>query len=201
MRWLEGILAAAVSRQLVDEFRAWTPRLAVWLIGRAAALLPIGQRERFTEEWLSHDAELPGEVARLGHAIGCFCAVPRMKQVLSPNAVLKRLLDIVGGLVLLVWLAPMFAMVPIFIRVRSGGSVWMKNEHTNADGSKVVFWTFHIAEPQSMAGGTQWIRPWAGNTLYRTGLYVLPMLLNIVAGDISLTSFLRLMVGRFTGQI
>jgi hypothetical protein len=51
---LLGILVTAISRQLADEFKAWTPWLIGHIIRRAVCQLPENERERFAEEWQSH---------------------------------------------------------------------------------------------------------------------------------------------------
>jgi hypothetical protein len=60
-----SVFAAALSDQLADEFRAWTPWLTQWLIDRAASKLPEPLRDRYKEEWASHVADIPGQVGKL----------------------------------------------------------------------------------------------------------------------------------------
>jgi hypothetical protein len=80
---LFGIFATAVSRQLADEFKAWTPRLIKYFIQRAVRQLPESQRERFTEEWQSHVDEIPGEVGKLVVAFGFLRASSNMSRGLT----------------------------------------------------------------------------------------------------------------------
>lgn len=47
-----GIISTALSRQLADEFKAWTPWIIERIIRRAVARLPRDQQERFGEEFL-----------------------------------------------------------------------------------------------------------------------------------------------------
>jgi len=60
-----SIFTAACSRQMADEFKAWTP----WMIGRliafAVRLLPEDRRDRYGEEWSSYAAEIPGEIGKI----------------------------------------------------------------------------------------------------------------------------------------
>jgi hypothetical protein len=79
-----GIIGAAVSRQLTDEFKAWTPWLISYIIRRAVRQLPEDMRTRYEEEWRSHTDEIPGEVGKLIHALNCLSA--------------KRTLDVVGSM-------------------------------------------------------------------------------------------------------
>jgi hypothetical protein len=91
-----GILATAVSRQLADEFKAWTPRLIKYFIQRAVRQLPESQRKRFTEEWQSHVDEIPGEVGKLIVAFGFLRASSEISRGLT-NA--ERLLYALGNLI------------------------------------------------------------------------------------------------------
>jgi hypothetical protein len=75
-----GVLGAAVSRQLTDEFKAWTPRIIEWLIGCAVLKLPEDQRERFGEEWRSHINETPGEIGKLSNALSLLSAPRKMPK-------------------------------------------------------------------------------------------------------------------------
>ncbi|MGC2220946.1 MAG: hypothetical protein WA624_00515 [Methylocella sp.] len=80
---LFGIFATAVSRQLADEFKAWTPRLIKYFIQRAVRQLPESQRKRFSEEWQSHVDEIPGEVGKLIVAFGFLQASSKMSRGLT----------------------------------------------------------------------------------------------------------------------
>jgi hypothetical protein len=75
-----SIFTAAFSRQLVDEFKAWTP----WMIGRlitfAVRRLPKDRRERYYEEWQSHVAEIPGEVGKIFTALSFSFAAFKMNS-------------------------------------------------------------------------------------------------------------------------
>jgi hypothetical protein len=62
---LGPILANAISRQMVDEFKAWVPWLTRNLIMIAACILPETDRARRTEEWASHLEEVPGEIGKI----------------------------------------------------------------------------------------------------------------------------------------
>lgn len=80
---LFGIFATAVSRQLAEEFKAWTPRFIKYFILRAVRQLPESQRKRFTEEWQSHVDEIPGEVGKLVVAFGFLRASSEMSRGLT----------------------------------------------------------------------------------------------------------------------
>ncbi|MGI8570363.1 MAG: hypothetical protein ACR2KT_15590 [Methylocella sp.] len=78
--FLAVLLGAAASRQLADEFKAWTPRLVDVIIRRAVRQLPENQRERFAEEWPSHVDQIPGEVGKLIATFGFLLACWKMGE-------------------------------------------------------------------------------------------------------------------------
>ncbi|HEY8009223.1 MAG TPA: hypothetical protein VIE66_21140 [Methylocella sp.] len=95
-----GVLAAAISRQLADEFKAWTPQLIRHLIKSAVRQLPENQRERYTEEWQSHVDSVPGEVGKLIVAFGFLQASWKISRGLPtdiPYAAAERVSGITTG--------------------------------------------------------------------------------------------------------
>lgn len=204
MDWIASIVAAALSRQLVDEFKAWAPRLTEWIIRWAARVLPSAQCERYEEEWLSHNNEIPGEIGKIAHAVGCLWAAPSMCELLSLTNMLSwllrnRLLSMAGSAVALVLFAPLIAGVAIFIRFRSSGPILIKKKHVDRSGKEVVFWFFHIADPPpdtSSASDKYWILTPAGVTVYRLGLDILPTLFNVATGNLGLDVWLRMLALR-----
>ena len=99
-----GIIAAAASRQLADEFKAWTPWIIERLVKHAVRTLPEAWRDRFEEEWLSHIRETPGEVGKIMAAFGFLFAA---RQMSSPIIFPKRCLDVVAALATLFVVAPL----------------------------------------------------------------------------------------------
>lgn len=79
---LAAIFVPVLSRQISDEFKAWTPKLAASLVKRAVRKLPMETKGRYHEEWLSHIAEVPGEVGKLLTAIGFVMAANKMSKAL-----------------------------------------------------------------------------------------------------------------------
>jgi hypothetical protein len=73
-----SILIAAFSRQLADEFKAWTPWLVRKLIAHAVRRLPVDRRERYGEEWSSHVEEIPGEIGKILVTLSLFWAAIRI---------------------------------------------------------------------------------------------------------------------------
>lgn len=67
---VSSVLVRVLSRQLADEFKAWTPWLVQRLVQFAAGRMPVAQRERYAEEWSSFVDEIPGEVGKILSALG-----------------------------------------------------------------------------------------------------------------------------------
>src|SRR6266851_8947551 len=120
-----GILAAVLSRQLTDEFKAWTPSIIKHLVNRAVRRLPEEERSRFEEEWLAHVNELPGEVAKIIAALGFLSAARRMSLRIS---VAKRVLDVGVSIILLLWMAPVMLPIALIIKVQDGGPISIKRD-------------------------------------------------------------------------
>jgi hypothetical protein len=80
--WVLGailwVLGAAFSRQVTDEFKAWTPWLTDRLTRYAVRKLPENQRERCREEWRSDINDTPGEIGKIYWALGLLLAPSRM---------------------------------------------------------------------------------------------------------------------------
>jgi hypothetical protein len=76
------ILIAVFSRQLADEFKAWTPWLTQKLIAVSVRWLPLDQQERYQEEWSSHVDEIPGEIGKILVAFGTMWAAFRIRLLL-----------------------------------------------------------------------------------------------------------------------
>jgi hypothetical protein len=65
-----GILASALSNQVADEFKAWTPWLTNRLIEFSVSRLPQNLKERYREEWSRHVEDTPGQVGKIAVAAG-----------------------------------------------------------------------------------------------------------------------------------
>ena len=99
-----GVLGAAISRQMTDEFKAWVPWMIRHIIDRAVRTLPEDQRQRFAEEWRSHVNEIPGDAGKLIVALGFLVASSKIAGI--PAAAGKRIFDTVFSAATLAVLAP-----------------------------------------------------------------------------------------------
>ena len=76
---------AFLSRQLAEEFKAWTPWLVGHLIQYATERLPSDRRERFKEEWQSHVEEIPGQIGKVATAFSFVFAAWKMSSMLPSS--------------------------------------------------------------------------------------------------------------------
>lgn len=91
MELLIGLLMNILGADLYDR----CPRLARFLIRKAAARLPENKREAYAEEWSSHLADCDTKLDQLRHALGCWWSVggilrtePQPKRAYSLDAII-----------------------------------------------------------------------------------------------------------------
>jgi hypothetical protein len=171
-----GIIAAAVSRQLADEFKAWTPWVTKLLIRRAVRKLPDEQKDRYEEEWLSHVNEIPGEVGKLVAAFGLFPATRRMS---ARGTALKYAFDILASTFCLISCVPTFLIIAVLIKLEDGGPVLVTESRRGLNGRTILVLKFRTAD---LGTPTQPTR--VGSRLHMLKLDALPGLINILRGDL-----------------
>jgi hypothetical protein len=87
-----SLIAAASSKLVADEFKAWLPSVINHLIGWAIRSLPEDKRERYAEEWQSDIDETPGEIGKLIVGLGLLPAAWKLSRIApSPREHLERL--------------------------------------------------------------------------------------------------------------
>lgn len=105
----------------------------------------------------------------------------------SNYVIIKRILDFIFSLVLIVLLSPLFLAVSIAIRLDSKGPIFYKQMRTGLDGKD-----FTLLKFRSMAAdndvydfktGDRITK--VGNFIRKTSLDELPQLINIIRGDMS----------------
>lgn len=69
-----AVVVGIIAKLAADEVKAWCPWLVNRLITFAASRLSNAERARFAEEWLSHANEMPGDIAKVLHALGTVAA-------------------------------------------------------------------------------------------------------------------------------
>ena len=133
----------------------------------------------------------------IGHNIEDFGGVP----VLSVNKFdagvielsLKRLMDIFGASIGLIFLAPLFLVISLCVKLSSRGPIFFGQERVGVDGRLFKMWKFRSMKIATQGEDlTEWSnkenprKTKVGDFLRRTSLDELPQLWNVLWGQMSL---------------
>lgn len=101
------VVLGCVGSILANDFHAWVPTLVARLIRTAVIRLPENHRDRYHEEWTQFVNDVPGDVAKLWHALGLVFAAVRRSQVShgskSPQPKPTAVEPVIGAVATLVW--------------------------------------------------------------------------------------------------
>ena len=182
--WLSAVVVAAL---ISDEVLAWSPRLARLLIYASTRKLPSDIRERVYEEYLADVEDLPGKFGKLLAALDSFRSVyvinlHRCLPGISPwTPLILRLLDVIFASTMLLCCLPIIAFVMLVIWINNGfkGDVLSRAERIGLQGKLFVRLRFQTTfEDQTLTR--------IGRILRREGLDLLPTLINVLRGDMSM---------------
>jgi Bacterial sugar transferase len=187
MSVLETVILGIVGKLGADEIKAWLPRLVIWLKDRAVERLPPEYQPRYEEEWASSLEEIPGDLSKLLYAFSLLRASSGIKLLASEGSRgwLRRSLESVVAIVALVAILPVGVAIAISIRLTSRGPIFSKHRRAGADGVEFTAHVFRAFQEETGKSGSQ-ITP-VGAFLTRFDLHCLPLLLNVVSGDLGLT--------------
>ncbi|MGB7587303.1 MAG: sugar transferase [Solirubrobacterales bacterium] len=185
--WLvKQVAGMLISQQVKGCIPAYTARKAA----AAARLLPSDLAAEYEADWLGELATLDGKpISALRFARG----LPRASRSISASLnqrpqrewwlALTRVLDFAGGLVLLWAMAPLLGVIMVFSKASHPGEpVMSRRLRLGMDGEPIFLLSFRTASIQ--ADGTVGISA-VGAFLERFSLADLPILLNLLRGDIS----------------
>lgn len=100
---------------------------------------------------------------------------------------MSRVLDVVVGVIGLMWLAPLLACVALLVGVAGGRPVLDRRPWVGPDGRQATLLRFRTAPPAgtgTLAGAAAQRR--LGRLLWVSRIADLPLLINLVRGDFSL---------------
>ena len=105
---------------------------------------------------------------------------------------LKRLMDIIGALIGLIFLSPIMVVTAVLIRLESAGDVFYTQERTGLDERPFQMIKFRTMRSDAEAAGPGWTVEndprvtKIGRFLRRSNLDELPQFINVLLGDMSL---------------
>ncbi len=182
--WLVRLVFGAL---LAQQVRGSLPEYTARRARAAAGRLPEQLQGRYEDEWLAElDAqrEKPLTALRFAHSL------PKAARAISAQAggsmeagttaILARVADtFVAGLLLLV-LAPLFGAVAALVKIGCGGSVLDRSRAFGREGTAIELFSFSTADKRTG-------RPsGVGRFLWNTNLDRLPVLVNVVRGEVAL---------------
>jgi lipopolysaccharide/colanic/teichoic acid biosynthesis glycosyltransferase len=183
-----GVIGAALSRVMADELKAWMPCTVSSIIDRAVRMLPTNKRKRFAEEWRSHVNEIPGDASKLFVALGFIFAASKMGRI--HLIAQKRALDALIAAWAIFCLAPLLLLITLAIKLDSPGPALFMQTRRGFNGRKFQVFkfrtmTFDGATTKQAVGSDPRITR-VGRSLRRANLDELPLLFNVLKGDMSI---------------
>lgn len=188
---LELVILSVVLPLLLDEFLQWSTVLATLLIKLSTQGLPEKLRERLQEEWLGELEAYPGKLSKLLFALDTFRAAYRIDHnlrlsgtsILAPLVV--RLYDITVSLVLLILVFPNILIVFIALKLVRRGSILNRQVVVGRDGKLITCLRFRSVNPRNTNSRRAIDKPRLEMFLYKVRLDELPLLFNVLRGDMS----------------
>jgi hypothetical protein len=185
-----ALITTIVGQLMADELKAWSGWLHKEMRRRAVRRLPLECRERYDEEWESGLDETPGEIFKLIYSLGLLKAAFGIYKVALEGSVhsrtfssmLKRAIDMVFSILVLIMFLPVMLILAIAIKVESPGPVFYTSKRVDRKGRTfrcIKFRTMTIN--RDLPHITQ-----LGRFLRRNSLDELPQFFNVLRGDMSI---------------
>lgn len=188
---LQLVAISIILPLLLDEFLQWSSVLARLLIKLSTKGLPKKLRERLQEEWLGELEAYPGKLSKLLFALDTFRAAYRIDHnlrlsgtsILAPLVV--RLHDILAALLLLILVFPNLLIAFMALKFVRRGPVFNRQVIVGRDGKLVTCFRFRTWAPGKNNSRRAIDKPKLEMFLRKTHLDELPLLFNVLRGDLS----------------
>lgn len=186
--FLLGLLGNLVATEISE----WLPRLSFCILKHSVRKVPPELSERLSEEWHAVLIDTPGGFSKVKCAIGFLWGIPRIRhefflpdEPFSPIAFRAiRAVDVIFSAVGLLFFIPLLFLVALIVVITSRGPVVESEIQLRNDGSPFrLFWfrtTFAFGEPPKIKFSP------VGRELELTRLHMLPLLFNVLVGDLGL---------------
>ncbi len=204
---MSSVLISLALMLLAFELNQWFPRILRGLVELAVRNLPKKRRAAVREEWLAHLEECPGAILKLWNCSGFWTAsrtmFPRWTRRLQHKRLLVRgrlasasavrAIDLFLASLALLIFAPLFVIAAAAIAIEDRGPIFFVQRARGKSGKAIWLVRFRsmkcvqigaaideegeIGDPRVTG---------VGHVLRRTAIDELPMLINVVRGDLSL---------------
>ncbi len=106
------------------------------------------------------------------------------------NIVLKRLLDVVGSVLLIVFLSPLLLLAAVMVRIKLGSPIFFTQERLGLNGKSFTIWKFrsmtNCVDENGEFLADEYRLTKFGKLLRDCSIDELPQLWNVIIGDMSL---------------
>jgi lipopolysaccharide/colanic/teichoic acid biosynthesis glycosyltransferase len=103
----------------------------------------------------------------------------------------KRIFDLLVGIILLIILSPIFLILPLIIKIDSSGAILFKQERVTQFGKKFKIFKYRTMVEKNPVTGSQ-VNTKSNNEITKVGNFLrkyrldeIPQLLNIISGDMT----------------
>lgn len=185
MLWalIERIFESLFVRIIGEEIKAWSPHQLEKLVRYHASKLPTEIEERWLEEWLAELDATPGTLKKIYFALCLFTAIPRMNWEHSlPNILFSswtastlRVLDILISGLTIMCATPLSLLIALIVKISGSGPILLRRQFIGRAGRKFDLLIFNVSD-----------NIFINQFLNRTALNQLPVLVNVLKGDLSL---------------
>jgi len=182
-------LLGLLGNLLAAEIRDWLPRISLCILRYSLKKVPKELSERLSEEWYAVLIDIPGGFSKVRCAIGFLLACPRVRhefylpdEPFNPVAFRTiRALDAIFSAVGLLFFIPYLILIPFIILVTSRGPILVSEIQLRNDGSPFLAYWFRTTVARSKFEFSP-----VGRPLVLSGLHLLPLLFNVLMGDLSI---------------